>query len=293
MALGSDNLNQNASPSPPGVVTLKVFSEVTTAESSASLLKANDIQCWLQADDCGGMLSALDSAQGVKLLVNPADAEPARALLAAIPDAAAFEAMVNSGPASGATAPPKSEVPIVSLLQIGGGGGAGILLCLLYQWVSQQGVKTYRYDTDGDGKKDSVWVYRNGECVEIDEDRNFDGVLDSWAFYTNGYRCVSAKADNNFDGTPDAWWYYTNGVLTSAQLDTDFNGIPDVKSDFKYGQVIRSDWQPNGTNIVTLRNVFHHEVLTEEFRDTNWDGLFDLRIRYDAFLNPIATNATR
>jgi hypothetical protein len=293
MALGSDDSNQNTSPGPQGKLTLKVFSEVIPAESAASLLKANGISCWLQADDCGGMLSALDSAQGVKLLVNPTDAEPARALLAAMPDAAAFEAMVNSGPASGVTPLPKSEVPIVSILQIGGGTVAGILLCLLYQWASQLGVKTYRYDTDGDGKKDSVWFYRNGECVEIDEDRNFDGVLDSWASYTNGFRCVSAKADNNFDGTPDAWWYYTNGILTSALLDTDFNGIPDVKSYFKYGQVIQSDWQPNGTNIVTVRDVFHHEVLTEKFRDTNSDGLFDLRIRYDAFLNPIATNAIR
>ena len=290
MALGSDNLDQNASPSPPGVVTLKVFSEVTTAESSASLLKANGISCRLQADDCGGMLSALDSAQGVKLLVNPADAEAAKALLAAMPDAAAFQAMVNSGPASEATVLPKSEVPIVTLLQIGGGIVAGILLCLLYQWTTNLGLKTFRFDADGDGRKDVTWIYRDGRCIEMAEDRNSDGILDCWVYYKDGYRYESATADDNFDGKLDAWSHYTNGLLVSARLDTDFNGIPDATSYFQHGQVIRCDWQPNGTNIVTLREICRNGLFFEEQRDTNWDGVFDVIVRYDAFQNPVTTN---
>lgn len=290
MALGSDNLDQNASPSPPGAAALKVFSDVTTAESVASLLKANGIQCWLQADDCGGMLSALDSAQGVKLLVNPADANAAKALLAAMPDAAAFEAMVNSDLSSGATPHPKSEVPIVSLLQIGGGVVAGILLCLLYQWTTNLGLKTYRFDADGDGRKDVTWVYRDGRCIEMAEDRNSDGILDSRVYFKDGYRYESATADDNFDGKLDSWSHYSNGVLVSVRFDSDFNGIPDATSFFHHGQITRCDWQPNGTNIVKLREIFRHGLVIEEQRDTNWDGSFDVIVRYDAFQNPVATN---
>lgn len=293
MAQGSDNLDQNVSPSPPGAATLKVFSDATAAESVASLLKANGIQCWLQADDCGGMLSALDSALGVKLLVNATDAEAAKALLAATPDATAFQAMVNSGPASEASPRPKAGAPIVTLLQIGGGVVAGILLCLLYQWADDLGVKTYRYDADGDGLKDVLWVYRNGRGVELAEDRNADGTLDSWVYYKDGYRYESATADDNFDGKLDAWSHYTNGLLVSARFDSDFNGIPDATSHYQHGQVIRCDWQPNGTNVVTLRQTFRHGVLIAEQRDTNWDGSFDLTTRYDVFLNPIATNSAR
>lgn len=277
-------------PPPPGVILIKVFASATEAEAAAALLDANGISCWLQADDCGGMLSALDSAQGVKLLVNPADAEAVKALLAAMPDAAAFEAMVHSGPASGDTPPPKSEVPIVSLLQIGGGVAAGILLCLFYQWASQLGVKTYRYDTDGDGRRDVTWVYRDGQCIEMAEDRNSDGILDCWVYYKDGYRYESATADDNFDGQLDGWSNYTNGILVSARIDTDFNGIPDATSYFQHGQIIRCDWQPNGTNIITLREVFRNAQLIEEQRDTNWDGSFDVIVRYDAYQNPVATN---
>ena len=54
---------------------------------------------------------------------------------------------------------------------------------------------------------------------------------------------------------------------------------------------MQSDWRPNGTKIITLRQFFRHEVLTEETRDTNMDGAFDVTIRYDPFQNVIQTNA--
>lgn len=293
MALGSDDSNQNPSPGPQGKVTLKVFSEVIPAESVASLLKANGISCWLQADDCGGMLSALDSAQGVKLLVNPADAETARALLAAMPDAAAFEAMVNSAPTSEASPLPRSGVLIVALLQIGGGAVAGILLCLLYQWTSNLGTRSYPYDTNGDGRADENWIFHDGYLVEETLDRNFDGQLDGWYKFDRNSRRLDSTADDNFDGVVDTWWRYTNGVLVASREDTDFNGTPDVTYSFKYDILTKADWQPNGTNIVTLRQIYRYGVLIEEQRDTNWDGTFDFTVRYDAFQNRIATNATR
>jgi len=39
-----------------------------------------------------------------------------------------------------------------------------------------------------------------------------------------------------------------------------------------------------------LREVFQYGVLTQEFRDVDRDGLFELDIRYDAFLNAVQTN---
>jgi hypothetical protein len=72
-ALGSSN--------PEALVTVKTYATEVAAEVAASCLEANGIACMLSADDCGGMLSAMDNYSGVKLTVAANDAESARQIL--------------------------------------------------------------------------------------------------------------------------------------------------------------------------------------------------------------------
>jgi hypothetical protein len=72
-ALGSSN--------PEALVTVKTYATEVAAEVAASCLEANGIACMLSADDCGGMLSAMDNYSGVKLTVTVDDAESAREIL--------------------------------------------------------------------------------------------------------------------------------------------------------------------------------------------------------------------
>lgn len=274
-------------PQPTGLVELRSFSDSTSAELAKSSLDAGGIECWLTADDCGGMIPGMDTVRGVKLFVRSCDADAAMALLDA-------EVPASGPPFPGESAveqPEFSPQSRLSLGQLAAGVGVGVLLCLLYQWTSKFGTKTYRYDSDGDGKTDEVWVYRSGYPVEQSFDRNFDGKFDDWHHYDSALKRILAKADHNFDGVPDVTWRYTNGLLTSSSADTDFNGTPDVTHTFKHELIVQSDWRPNGTNIVTLRQLYRHDLLIEELRDTNMDGSFDVTIRYDAFQNVIQTNA--
>ena len=284
-----DSQLKNGDPNPPAsddAVELQVFTNPDSANLARGILEANGIECWLAADDCGGMLAAVDLVRGIKLLVRSESATVARELLKAevVPELESIPPQLSPPPL------PASGFKL-SLPQIILGVFLGIVLCLLYQKASKLGTKTYRYDTNGDRKVDVVWVYRNGECIEVDEDRNFDGRMDAWTYYGAGYRRSSAVADNNFDGAPDVWWSYTNGIPATARSDTDFNGTPDVTYFFKDEVVIRSDWQPNGTNVITLRQIFRHGFLVSESRDTNMDGTFDVTIQFDAFQNPVSANA--
>jgi len=279
----SANAGRSDSSQVPGVVELRIFSDSTSAELAKGILEAGGIECWLHADDCGGMYPSMDMVCGVSLLVRSSDYDTAKALLASEPT------KTEPPPETpGDDAPPQSRS---SLLQLAAGIIIGVLLCLLYQWTSKFGTRTHRYDTNGDGKTDEVWVYRNGYPVEQSFDRNFDGRLDEWYHYDSGYKRLLSKADDNFDGTPDVTRRYADGLLVSSTADTDFNGTPDVTHTFKDELVVQSDWRPNGTNIVMLRQVYRHEVLIEELRDTNMDGSFDLSIHYDAFQNVIQSNA--
>lgn len=270
----------------PDAVVVAVFTADHQAELAAGLLKAQHIPCWLHTDDCGGMLSVLDPVHGVRLLVLPEHAAEARSILSALPSPTVLPPDMETK-----AAPPVSLRPRFSLLQLSTGIVIGVLLCLLYQRMARWGTKTHEYDTNQDGKTDAYYVYRDGYLVEESYDRNHDGRRDWWFYYETRGKRTAWKADDNFDGVVDATYIYTNNVLVSSQLDTDFNTIPDVNYTYAYDLATQADWRPNGTNAVTLRQFFKHGVLTEEWRDTNADGAFDVTVRYDAFLNAVATNA--
>ena len=276
-------------PTDPNV--LRTFSNLQAAEVEAASLEARGIQCWIKTDDCGGMLPSLTSAGGVRLVVASLDAGAAEALLASLPtaeEAAALDesAIVTSSPSSA----PRVRL---SFWQLSAGIIAGVLICLLYQWTTRLGTKSYRSDSNGDGRTDVVTVFRYGHCVEQSFDRNFDGLLDSWSYFDGALQKTSSKEDNNFDSVADLTWNYSNGVLVSSSADTDFNGTPDVTTFFLYDSPKQIDWQPNGTNIVMRREFFRNGICFEEWQDTNMDGTFDLTNQFDAFQNLLETNAVR
>lgn len=282
--------DDQGNPSPPDDrVELKIFSDPNSAELARGNLEAHGIECWLTADDCGGMLAAMDTVRGVKLFVRRSDSDAANALLASVPGDASQPA-ADEPPLTGPAVKDSSPRIKLSLPQIATGIVVGVLLCLLYQWTAKLGTKTYRYDSDQDGKYDEIIIERNGRTIEWARDRNFDGAMDNWVYYDDNGMQSRAEADDNFDSRPDLFWTITNNVTAASWQDTDFNGAPDVTTTFLHDLPTQADWQPNGTNIVTLRQLFRHGGLTEEQRDTNWDGSFDVTIHYDAFQNPIGTN---
>ena len=290
MAPDSNASGPGATPPPTEAVLIKTFPNLTDGEMAASILRANKIAAWLQADDCGGMYPSLDSAQGVKLMVHAADAEAARMLLSAPPDSTdAATQVVSAAPAPHASLPRMR----LALSQIAVGSIAGVLLCLLYQHTSQLGTHTYAYDNNHDGVPDNFMVYRDGLCVEQSLDRDFDGKPDSWDYYDTEGKRKEWKTDDNFDGRIDGTWRYTNGVAAEAKLDTDFNGTTDVTYFFQNDLLKEANWRPNGSMAVSLRQFFRNGMLAEEWRDTNRDGSFDTTNRFDTFQNRIETNTFR
>jgi hypothetical protein len=267
-------------------VTIRIFGSHDTAELAAANLEAHGIECWVNADDCGGMYPNLTAAGGVRLLVRASDAEAAIALLNAPASPAEInqietEAVASSPPE---TVPPKK----LALGQILFGIIMGVILCLLYQWTNKLGTKTY-YDYTNDGKRDEAWIYRNGHLAEHLRDRNLDGAWDHWAYYEHGH-LVRSESDNNFDGKSDVFWTYYDGGMDILQKDTDFNGIPDEFCTYKHEIIQQEDMKPNGSKFVTEREIFQNGVLTEIWRGGDSNGVFKEKVRYDPFFNPISTN---
>ena len=161
-------------------VTIRTFSSHEAAELAAANLKAHGIECWINADDCGGMYPNLTAPGGVRLLARASDAEAAVALL----NAQASPAEISQIEAEAVASSPPETVPLKKLSwgQILFGIVIGVLLCLFCQWANNLGTITYYHYTK-DGKRDKVWVYRYGYLAEFSEDRNLDGNWDHWVYY--------------------------------------------------------------------------------------------------------------
>jgi hypothetical protein len=268
-------------------VAIRTFSNHEAAELAVANLEAHGIECQLTADDCGGMYPNLTTASGVRLLVSASDAEAAIALL----NAQASPAEINQIETEAANFPPPEIPPTIKFAwgQIVFGIAMGVILCLLYQWVTSRGMKTYYHYTYAD-KADNKWVYRNGYIAEFSNDRNLDGAWDEWVHYDKYGRLTASEADNNFDGNPDEFWTYSRGIPDTQRRDTDFKDAPDMICTYENGVLVQEDVMPNGAKFPVTRQIFQNGILTEIRRGGDSNGNFSEVVRYDPFFNPINTN---
>lgn len=269
-------------------VTIRTFTSHDGANITRSNLEAHGIQCWINSDDGGGAMPYLTAPGGVRLLVRVSDAEVAVALL----NAQASLAETNKLEIKTATVAPPETVSQKKLAwgQIICSIVLGVILCLIYQWGSQLGIKTY-YQYTRDGKCSGLWVYNNSEPVEFSQDNNFDGKWDFWIHYKHG-QTERTEADNNFDGKPDEFSTFYEGSPLTQERDADFNGIPDEFYTYKNGVLQQSEIRPNSQKFATQRWIYQNGVLIKILRVANGIGGFGEEVLYDPFFNPISTNTT-
>ncbi len=87
-------------------------------------------------------------------------------------------------------------------------------------------------DTNGDGRPD-VWMTSTAEHTEIAAARGHDGVVDYWRLVEHGHP-RQEWVDRNHDGRVDAWgWFTDDGKKQWVALDKNFDGRPDAW--FYYG----------------------------------------------------------
>lgn len=266
--------------------TVEIFESRSAAEVAAAKLEAHGIECWVKADDAGGMYPSLALASGVRLQVHASDGKRATEILkseAPLPETFDLGTKIE-GTSSG---DPNSKFKW-AFGQITASIIAGVLLTLLYQWVEKQGTKTY-YHYAENGRVEGMWIYQDGHLAEYREDRNLDGEWDHRTYYKNG-KAVRAEYDNNFDGKPDEWWTFSDDGMDTLEKDTDFNGVPDEFCTYNERIIQEADMKPNGSKFVTMREIFTNGVLFELWRGGDNNGNFKEVVRYDPFWNPISTN---
>ena len=69
-------------------------------------------------------------------------------------------------------------------------------------------------DRDYDGKMDSFTRYAGGRAAEIQRDADNDGKIDEWEYYGPDGRMARREVDRDADGVKDAFFEFSGGVLT-------------------------------------------------------------------------------
>jgi hypothetical protein len=145
-------------------------------------------------------------------------------------------------------------------------------------WGNEREVvaKRLSLDADRDGSPELVRYVdpKTGVLLYKEEDRNYDGRMDTWTRYEGG-RPVRIDRDNDGDGKVDEWQSYgPDGRMVAREVDRDGDGKKDAFYEFAGGSLV-SERHLDASGRVE-RAVFYqdrHLVRAEE--DLDHDGTID------------------
>jgi hypothetical protein len=107
-----------------------------------------------------------------------------------------------------------------------------------------------RVDANGDGKPDVVTVTEGGLTVCQWLDFNFDGVCDTWVYFTPKGQVRRREVDYDRDGRIDETTNYSGGNIQERQRATTLIGKIDTWQFFEKGRLTRAERDTNGDGIV-------------------------------------------
>lgn len=264
-------------------VVLRTYAGEALAHIAASALGSEGIEAHIQKDDCGGAYPSLQMSGGVRLLVRPADLERAEKIL----DEMEAE---DSGKVEQEEPEDRKEKKSGLILILRGGFLFLLGLAAGYLLSSELTIRSMHTGVVKEdwkyGKPGRIYHYLDGKLTFVEEDRNYDGESDARHKFVAGKMRTSAY-DDGFRGRRNRWAEYKDPFNYVERVDTDFDGKPDATAFYVNELLHRMDWYPKDSAIIERRELYEHGVLKEKLVDTDGDGIFDLRITYDAYASPM------
>jgi hypothetical protein len=247
------------------------------------LLARAGISSRVDGEFLAGAGGELPLGSGIRVRVNPARAAEAREV---INDWEKTRPPPDAAPAP-ASAPRKRSSwrsPLWFLAGAVVGGGLTMV-------VLRTPYTTEKADFDGDGVADEVYHYQGDVVGRVDFDRNADLEVDArWIndIYGLGKR---HEADDDFNGTFEWRSDAEHGQIVSSQLDADGNGKPERVITFKHGVAHTIEiYDPNGERVVVREKYDHTRQLSAEY-DKDGDGVFERRVEFDEWGEPLSPQA--
>jgi hypothetical protein len=156
------------------------------------------------------------------------------------------------------------------------------------------------YDSNHNGKVDT-WTEMNGNrAIRTRIDQNEDGKIDRWEYYDDRSKLVKVGFSRNDTGKPDAWafagedgksrrleisstadektidrWeHYVGETITSAEEDTNHDGIVDKWESYDAGVLKTASFDENGDGKPDRRLAYGGGALVAIESDPDESGVF-------------------
>lgn len=165
---------------------------------------------------------------------------------------------------------------------IGAMAGAAGMFIGLRNPASSDGI-----DYDGDGRLDVTYRYAGSQISRTTIDRNGDGKTDArWIFGLRGFE-ERFEADDDFDERFEWSGDVDRGQVTRSVLDADGDGRPDQVWQWESGVLSQIDYYFASGGRIVKREFYLEGLLDAAEFDVDGDGVFERRVRYDRFREPV------
>jgi len=240
------------------------------AHMISNLLQQDGIQARIDGEFLQGGVGELQAMGFVRVLVSDADFNNAQEII---------KSWDANQTVTVKTPPPKSKTT---------GLGIGLLIGILIGFggtfiayntpVTLDGI-----DYNDDGSLDEKWVYRDNRISRIELDRNLDGAVDNIHLYNRKGRIYKTETDDNFDGVFEGVLTYKRGNPDMQTIDTDQDGVIDIKSYSKHGVLTEIEILGPTKSSPKKKQYFNMYKLTSSEFDSNGDGIYDKQYTYDYY----------
>jgi hypothetical protein len=248
--------------------TLYEADNALEAHMLADVLKQEGLTAHILGEHLQGAAGGIAPTNLVRLVIEEADYAAARAVITR------WESATPS-PAATTSTPVKRSRAIVSFIA---GLAVGIGACFAYY---QAPAMVDGIDHNGDGVLDETWILSpSGAITRTEVDRNLDGKVDHIAQHNQLGDTVSATVDDDFNGVFETQLRYQRNNIFLATVDSNGDGFPDIRTHYKNGVGISTEYINPATGLPLRVEYFHLGTLVKADIDTNQDGVLDTRQWY-------------
>lgn len=139
-----------------------------------------------------------------------------------------------------------------------------------------------KYDSDGDGKTDTVSYMDGPRVVKIEIDGDEDGRIDRWEHYGPDQKIEKVGFSRAGDGKEDAWSYAdAAGVIVRIEMSTRRDGKVSRIEHYRQNALITAEEDADGDGKVDTWETYDGDRLSAIAFDTQHRGVPDRRLIYE------------
>jgi hypothetical protein len=142
-------------------------------------------------------------------------------------------------------------------------------------------LRLLKYDSDGNGKVDTVSYMDGSRVVKIEIDKDEDGKVDRWEYYSPDQKLEKVGISRAGDGKEDAWSYAdAAGTVTRLEISTLPYGKVTRIEHFQEAKLLSAEEDADGDGKFDKWETYDGERLSSVAYDTQHRGVPDRRLVY-------------